>query len=227
MTDIVRCSLVFTDDTYAMKDLYDMLKLLVKDDSMRATANGELPELTVLRVKDRFTQTGSGGYRDMLINVSVLGDDNERYVCEIQLHHKKCFELKNGTPCDPCKGSACPKCHGSGTEGGCHDLYDLCREVSGLLDSIRKITCSKKFKERQKGWELVRSDVQKRKKEKEALDAFVKLKLKTRSDYFAEKPLLLRSRSRGSCSCGEPCKNVGHVHRSSRGREGSRRRFHL
>lgn len=109
MTDVARCSVVFKK----MSDIYSFLQRLLESE-----------DLPVVRVKDRFKNKSDGGYRDMLVNVSVEGADKKRYVCEVQLHHKKCYDLKNGP-------------------GGSHKLYTLCREVDNLMEKIRDIRATK------------------------------------------------------------------------------------
>jgi len=86
LTDLLRCSLVFTE----FEDLYKCFAV-VKDLAKQKCKGG------IIRCKDRFDpQNMPFGYRDLLINVNCPGSDQKGrpIVCEIQLHHKIFYEHK-------------------------------------------------------------------------------------------------------------------------------------
>ena len=44
--------------------------------------------IEVRRIKDRFAQPSGGGWRDLMVNLVVLGDEGAvRHVCEVQVAH--------------------------------------------------------------------------------------------------------------------------------------------
>merc|ERR1719201_2821900 len=45
-------------------------------------------EVTVCRVKDRFTKSSDSGWTDLMLNF-YLNDDDDQHVCEVQLIHFK------------------------------------------------------------------------------------------------------------------------------------------
>ena len=54
----------------------------------------------VRRVKDRFTQPSGGGWRDLMVNLVVLGDGGGavRHVCEVQVAHEMMLTARKGLP---------------------------------------------------------------------------------------------------------------------------------
>jgi tetratricopeptide (TPR) repeat protein len=101
LIDLVRASIVF-DKT---DDLVKFLERISEE------KQGDVP-FQVVRVKNGFTDSlTTGGYRDIKLNVAFDG-----HVCEIQIHLKKFFSLKN--------------------QRG-HDLYDKIRvlKVAGALNA--------------------------------------------------------------------------------------------
>ena len=97
LRDLVRCSLVFDD----VSDLSQCLGLVLAD-----------PRVRVLQVKNRFAsaynaRAESCGYRDVQLKVTLAAADAgaftpdelamgfHEHVCEVQLHLKKIYELKN------------------------------------------------------------------------------------------------------------------------------------
>lgn len=78
IADAARGSLVF--DSLA-KFVEFVLALLMR--------KGRASELNIVRVKNRLSQPATGGYRDVMLNVSVNG-----YVCELQLHLEQLKALK-------------------------------------------------------------------------------------------------------------------------------------
>eukprot|EP01083_Nonionella_stella_P254478 874389_1 len=85
LTDLLRCSLVFTE----FEDLYKCFAV-IKDLTNKKCKGG------IVRCKDRFDpQNMPFGYRDLLINVNCPGSEKKiPIVCEIQLHHKLFYQYK-------------------------------------------------------------------------------------------------------------------------------------
>ena len=57
--------------------------------------------IEVRRVKDRFTQPSGGGWRDLMVNLVVLGGDADgavRHVCELQVAHEMMLTARKGLP---------------------------------------------------------------------------------------------------------------------------------
>ena len=54
----------------------------------------------VRRLKDRFAQPSGGGWRDLMVNLVVLGDDGGvvRHVCEVQVAHEMMLTARKGLP---------------------------------------------------------------------------------------------------------------------------------
>ena len=83
------------------------------------TALDESPEVEVLRVKDRFTNPTSGGWRDCMVNFRMVADPHN-HVCELQLVHKQLMLVRQ--------------------EMGGHHEYNVFRgalellEANGMLD---------------------------------------------------------------------------------------------
>ena len=51
------------------------------------------------RIKDRFTQPSGGGWRDLMVNLVVLGDEGAvRHVCEVQVAHEMMLTARKGLP---------------------------------------------------------------------------------------------------------------------------------
>ena len=88
-------------------------------------------EVTVCRVKDRFTKPSSAGWADLMLNF-YLNDDPARHVCEVQIIHFKMLSQRT-------------------TQEG-HGAYNVFRSASELLiktkrkqkNSLKKLG-SKKF----------------------------------------------------------------------------------
>jgi tetratricopeptide (TPR) repeat protein len=100
LMDIVRGSIIFDD----LDHLYRALQVMRNQD-------GALFKI-VVRVKDGFIDSlTSGGYRDIKLNLSI-----NNHICEVQLHLKGFYTLK---------------------EGGGHDLYNKIREfrIQGALEA--------------------------------------------------------------------------------------------
>jgi hypothetical protein len=75
-------------------------------------------EVTVCRVKDRFTKSSDSGWADMMINF-YLNDDNDQHVCEVQLIHFKMLSQRT-------------------TQQG-HGAYNIFRAAAELLNH-KKLT---------------------------------------------------------------------------------------
>lgn len=71
--------------------LFDDMKGLEK--GLRAVV--EFPGITVHRMKDRFSNPTSGGWRDCMLNVS-FADDPNGVICEVQLIHNKLMLARKG-----------------------------------------------------------------------------------------------------------------------------------
>ena len=71
--DIVR-------DMFSVSSMEQMAKV--------AVALLSCSEIAIVRVKDRNAEPSAGGWRDIMINFVLVGDDNA-HVCEVQLVHKK------------------------------------------------------------------------------------------------------------------------------------------
>ena len=55
--------------------------------------------IEVRRVKDRFAQPSGGGWRDLMVNLVVLGDEGAvRHVCEVQVAHEGMLTARKGLP---------------------------------------------------------------------------------------------------------------------------------
>ena len=55
--------------------------------------------IEVRRVKDRFAQPSGGGWRDLMVNLVVLGDEGAvRHVCEVQVAHEMMLTARKGLP---------------------------------------------------------------------------------------------------------------------------------
>ena len=55
--------------------------------------------IEVLRIKDRFAQPSGGGWRDLMVNLVVLGDEGAvRHVCEVQVAHEMMLTARKGLP---------------------------------------------------------------------------------------------------------------------------------
>merc|ERR1712037_314089 len=69
-------------------------------------------EVTVCRVKDRFTEPSDAGWTDLMLNF-YLNDDDDQHVCEVQLIHFKMLSQRT-------------------TQEG-HGAYNVFRAASELL----------------------------------------------------------------------------------------------
>merc|ERR1719460_1743227 len=69
-------------------------------------------EVTVCRVKDRFTESSGAGWTDLMLNF-YMNDDENRHVCEVQLIHSKMLSQRT-------------------TQEG-HGAYNIFRAASELL----------------------------------------------------------------------------------------------
>ena len=56
--------------------------------------------IEVRRIKDRFAQPSGGGWRDLMVNLVVLGDNGgaARHVCEVQVAHEMMLTARKGLP---------------------------------------------------------------------------------------------------------------------------------
>ena len=55
--------------------------------------------IEVRRLKDRFAQPSGGGWRDLMVNLVVLGDEGVvRHVCEVQVAHEMMLTARKGLP---------------------------------------------------------------------------------------------------------------------------------
>ena len=55
--------------------------------------------IEVRRLKDRFAQPSGGGWRDLMVNLVVLGDNGAvRHVCEVQVAHEMMLTARKGLP---------------------------------------------------------------------------------------------------------------------------------
>ena len=49
----------------------------------------------VVRIKDRFSKPSAGGWRDLMINVVIVGDERQ-HVCEMQIVHEMMLTARDG-----------------------------------------------------------------------------------------------------------------------------------
>jgi hypothetical protein len=57
----------------------------------------EAGALRVVRIKDRFAQPSAGGWRDLMVNLVIVGDPT-RHVCEVQVVHEMMLTARKGLP---------------------------------------------------------------------------------------------------------------------------------
>merc|ERR1719271_352561 len=78
-------------------------------------------QVTVCRLKDRFTNSSGAGWTDLMLNF-YMNDDEDQHVCEVQLIHFKMLSQRT-------------------TQEG-HGAYNVFRAASELLQhrNIRNIT---------------------------------------------------------------------------------------
>jgi hypothetical protein len=55
----------------------------------------DIPEIQVVRMKDRFKSPTKSGWADIFINF-VFADDPNRHVHELQIQHRKLTEIRKG-----------------------------------------------------------------------------------------------------------------------------------
>merc|ERR1712232_385788 len=70
------------------------------------------------RMKQRYEHPSTGGWRDIMINVS-FPDEGTRHICEVQIVHEKMVLLRSG-------------------DG--HGDYNACHAAAELLESIRGVS---------------------------------------------------------------------------------------
>ena len=85
------------DVVRAMLVAKDMRTVGAIAEALRALQAEGLVE--VRRVKDRFAQPSGGGWRDLMVNLVVLGDEGAvRHVCEVQVAHEMMLTARKGLP---------------------------------------------------------------------------------------------------------------------------------
>ena len=85
------------DVVRAMLVAKDMRTVGAIAEALRALQTEGLIE--VRRLKDRFAQPSGGGWRDLMVNLVVLGDDGAvRHVCEVQVAHEMMLTARKGLP---------------------------------------------------------------------------------------------------------------------------------
>ena len=85
------------DVVRAMLVAKDMRTIGAIAEALRALQAAGLVE--VRRIKDRFTQPSGGGWRDLMVNLVVLGGDGAvRHVCEVQVAHEMMLTARKGLP---------------------------------------------------------------------------------------------------------------------------------
>ena len=85
------------DVVRAMLVAKDMRTVGAIAEALRALQAEGLVE--VRRVKDRFAQPSGGEWRDLMVNLVVLGDDGAvRHVCEVQVAHEMMLTARKGLP---------------------------------------------------------------------------------------------------------------------------------
>jgi hypothetical protein len=82
IVDAARGSLVFN----TLSELLTVVEALV---SASSSADDAEIQFKIVRVKDRLSKPGTGGYRDIQLNGSVAG-----HVCELQPQVKKLLDFK-------------------------------------------------------------------------------------------------------------------------------------
>ena len=83
--DVVRAMIVVKD--------FGVIAAIVE--GLKALSDAELVE--VLRLKNRFESPSAGGWRDLMINVVIVGDERQ-HVCEIQIVHEMMLTARKGLP---------------------------------------------------------------------------------------------------------------------------------
>ena len=83
--DVVRAMIVVKD--------FGVIAAIVE--GLKALSDAELVE--VLRLKNRFESPSAGGWRDLMINVVIVGDARQ-HVCEIQIVHEMMLTARKGLP---------------------------------------------------------------------------------------------------------------------------------
>ena len=78
--------------------------------------------ITILRLKDRFTQPTAGGWADCMVNFS-FNDDQTSHVCELQIVHEQLMLARKGL--------------------GGHSIYSKGRAASELLNLVTAIAPTK------------------------------------------------------------------------------------
>ena len=112
-----------TESRWGADCVCDIVRGMIQNDSMASllavlTALDESPEVEVLRVKDRFTEPTSGGWRDAMVNFRMVADKNN-HVCELQLVHKQLMLVRQ--------------------EMGGHHEYNVFRGALELLEASGKL----------------------------------------------------------------------------------------
>ena len=89
------------DPTLGRADnVYDIVRCMIEYKTMEDMMAGvraleECEDVTVLRVKDRFSAPTPGGWMDVMISVEIKGDEN-KHVCEIQFVHQSLLAVRKG-----------------------------------------------------------------------------------------------------------------------------------
>jgi hypothetical protein len=108
-----------TDPNLGRADnVYDIVRCMVEYKTMAALAAGvraleACKNVTVLRVKDRFSNPTPGGWMDVMVSVEIKGDRN-KHVCEVQFVHTNLLLIRKGM--------------------GGHDEYAVYRSAVELLE---------------------------------------------------------------------------------------------
>ena len=105
--DVVRAMIV-------VKDLGVVAAIV---DGLKTLSDAELVD--VLRLKNRFESPSAGGWRDLMINLVIVGDER-RHVCEIQIVHEMMLTARKGLPG--------------------HAIYAIVRNANELVDSCGMLT---------------------------------------------------------------------------------------
>ena len=83
--DVVRAMIVVKD--------FGVVAAIVE--GLKALSDAELVD--VLRLKNRFESPSAGGWRDLMINLVIVGDERQ-HVCEIQIVHEMMLTARKGLP---------------------------------------------------------------------------------------------------------------------------------
>merc|ERR1712098_516006 len=116
LTDILRCSIVFTD----INDLTKAVNMISEFSDKEQKFSYE-----IVRIKDRFTTPTPGNYSDLLMNIrwKPIKENFLELVIEVQFHLEDLYAVKN--------------------EGGGHDSYDVAGQFYKRFGALAAKKCDR------------------------------------------------------------------------------------